>query len=61
MATCNLEFEKYDKLLESQQAQLDAGFDKANTRWEAFEIQLNAQKAEQNGRFDDLQTKSRRQ
>ena len=57
MATYNLEFEKYDKLLESQQAQLDAGFDKANIRWEAFEIQLNAQKAEQNGRFDDLQTK----
>ena len=57
MTTYNLEFEKYDKLLETQQAQLDSGFEKADTQWKALELQLTEQKTEQNGRFDNLETK----
>ena len=57
MTTYHGEFDKYDKLLEAQQAQLDSGFEKADNQWKALELQLNEQKTEQNGRFDDLQTK----
>ena len=55
--TYNLEFEKYDQLIASQQVQLDTGFASSNSNWQELKQQLNEQNTAQNNRFDDLHGK----
>ena len=52
-----IEFDKYDQLLERQQAQLDQGQAESNRRWSSLENQLQVQKEDQNAQFEDLRSK----